>query len=81
MATPMFLRIKRSIGWYCTRKIGGSVVGCCVHIASVLWFLGYDRHQSNTIPSDIRNHLLLDTLDMPSDTNSDCDSDEEFTEE
>jgi hypothetical protein len=43
--------------------------------------MGYDRHQSNTIPSDIKNHLLLDTLDMPSDTNSDCDSDEEFTEE
>jgi hypothetical protein len=41
--------------------------------------LGYDRHQNNTIPSNIRNHQLLDALDMPSD--SDFDSDEEFTEE
>jgi len=55
------------------------VVSCCAHVASVLWFLGYDRHQNNTIPSNIRNHQLLDALDMPSD--SDFDSDEEFTEE
>ena len=73
--------VRPIIGWYCTRKIGGSVVGCCVHIASVLWFLGYDRHQNNTIPSNIRNHQLLDALDLdiPSDTDSDCDSDEECT--
>jgi hypothetical protein len=47
----------------------------------VLWFLGYDRHQNNTIPSNIRNHQLLDALDLdiPSDTDSDCDSDEECT--
>ena len=48
-------------------------------IASVLWFLCYDRHQNNTIPSNIRNHQLLDALDMPSD--SDFDSDEKFTED
>jgi hypothetical protein len=35
--------------------------------------LGYDRHQNNTIPSNIRNHQLLDALDMP------FDSDEEWT--
>ena len=45
----------------------------------MLWFLCYDRHQNNTIPSNIRNRQLLDALDMPSD--SDFDSDEEFTEE
>jgi hypothetical protein len=47
----------------------------------VLWFLGYDRHQNNTIPSNIRNHQLLDALylDMPSDTDSDCDYDEDLS--
>ena len=45
----------------------------------MLWFLGYDRQQNNAIPSNIGNHQLLDALDMPSD--SDFDSDEEFTEE
>jgi hypothetical protein len=43
----------------------------------VLWFLGYDRNQNNTIPSNIRNHQLLDALDA----DSDFDSSEEFTEE
>ena len=76
--------VRPIIDWYCTCKIVGTrVVSCCAHIASVLWFLGYDRRQNNTIPSNIRNHQLLDALylDMPSDTDSDCDSDEEFTEE
>ena len=72
--------VRPIIDWYCTCKIVGTrVVSCCAHIASVLWFLDYDRHQNNTIPSNIRNHQLLDALDMPSD--SDFDSDEEFTEE
>jgi hypothetical protein len=43
--------------------------------------LGYDKHQNNTIPSNVRNHQLHDALDMPSDIDSDCDSGEEFTEE
>jgi hypothetical protein len=76
--------VRPIIDWYCTCKIVGTrVVSCCAHIASVLWFLGYVRHQNNTIPSNIRNHQLLDALylDMPSDTDSDCDYDEEFTEE
>ncbi|XP_033727707.1 uncharacterized protein LOC117317034 [Pecten maximus] len=31
-------------GWYCTCKVGARVVGCCAHVASVLWFLGWKRH-------------------------------------
>ena len=46
-----------------------------------VWFLGYARHQNNTIPSNIRNHQLLVAVDMPSDTDPDCDSGEGFTEE
>jgi hypothetical protein len=49
------------------------------NVASVLWFLDYHRHQNNTIPSNIRNHQLLDARYIPSD--SDFDSDKEFTEE
>ena len=55
------------------------IIGCCADKASVLWFLSYHRHQNNTIQSNIRNHQLSDALNMPSD--SDFDSDEEFTEE
>lgn len=31
-------------GWYCKCKNGSRVVGCCAHISSVLWYLGYYRH-------------------------------------
>jgi hypothetical protein len=27
--------------WYCTCKAGARVVGCCAHIMSILWYLGY----------------------------------------
>jgi len=32
-------------GYYCTCKTGARVVGCCSHIASVIWYLGYGRHE------------------------------------
>ncbi|XP_061170898.1 uncharacterized protein LOC133180371 [Saccostrea echinata] len=31
-------------GWYCQCRAGARVVGACAHVASVLWFLGYERH-------------------------------------
>lgn len=30
--------------WYCQCKAGARTVGCCAHVASVLWYLGYLRH-------------------------------------
>jgi len=30
--------------WYCQCKTGAHTVGCCAHIASVLWHLGHYRH-------------------------------------
>ncbi len=32
-------------GWYCQCKPGQRVVGCCAHVASVLWYLGVARHE------------------------------------
>ena len=34
-------------GWFCKCKSGSRIVGCCAHIASVMWFLGFYRHQQN----------------------------------
>jgi hypothetical protein len=34
-------------GWYCTCKWGARMVGCCAHVSSVLWFLGWKRLQSD----------------------------------
>lgn len=36
--------------WYCRCRIGSRVVGMCVHIASVLWYLAYARHLSTICP-------------------------------
>lgn len=33
------------LGYYCTCKTGARTLGSCAHVASVLWFLGYARHQ------------------------------------
>ncbi|XP_062608957.1 uncharacterized protein LOC134270728 [Saccostrea cucullata] len=38
-------------GWYCTCKVGARMVGCCAHIASVLWYLGIERHDKVLKPS------------------------------
>jgi len=34
-------------GYYCTCKVGARVVGCCAHIASVIWFFGCGRHEKH----------------------------------
>lgn len=38
-------------GWYCTCKVGARMVGCCAHVASVLWYLGLERHNKSIKPS------------------------------
>ncbi|KYN28329.1 hypothetical protein ALC57_02254 [Trachymyrmex cornetzi] len=35
------------LGYYCTCKTRARILGTCAHITSVLWFLGYARHQPN----------------------------------
>lgn len=32
-------------GLYCTCKVGERTLGCCSHLAAVIRYLGYDRHQ------------------------------------
>jgi hypothetical protein len=38
--------------WYCSCRAGARTVGCCAHIASILWFLGFARHK----PEIFENH-------------------------
>ncbi|CAF4592728.1 unnamed protein product, partial [Rotaria socialis] len=32
-------------GWYCQCRSGSRVIGCCSHIAAVIWYLGFARHK------------------------------------
>lgn len=35
------------LGWWCDCWIGNRFLGCCSHISSAIWFLSYQRWQSN----------------------------------
>ncbi|CAF4189825.1 unnamed protein product [Rotaria sordida] len=46
-------------GWYCTCPDGAKVVGCCSHIASVIWYLAYERFQSEERPKPSGTYISL----------------------
>ncbi|CAF0967090.1 unnamed protein product [Didymodactylos carnosus] len=46
------------VGWYCQCPIGSRVVGCCSHVASAIWFLGFERWQSHQRVQSSGSHLL-----------------------
>lgn len=62
-------------GWYCTCKVGARVVGCCAHIASIIWYLGYQRFQQQNSDCFSFSKSVLDADDIPDfDTLSECSS-------
>eukprot|EP00732_Lithocolla_globosa_P003902 Lithocolla_globosa_v1_NODE_3328_length_1686_cov_3.584906.p1 type:complete len:202 gc:universal NODE_3328_length_1686_cov_3.584906:174-779(+) len=62
-------------GWYCQCQAGNRTVGCCAHIATVVWYLGYARHNGYG-PSKFLNKFWKDVKD--SDASDELqDSDEE----
>jgi hypothetical protein len=58
-------------GWYCTCKVGARVVGCCAHVSSVLWYLGYQRLQEQW--SDYSFDFSKSLLNAGDDPESDSD--------
>ncbi|KYN17586.1 hypothetical protein ALC57_10129 [Trachymyrmex cornetzi] len=46
-------------GYYCTCQSGARTLGTCAHVASVLWYLGFARHQENIKYPDMS---LLNTV-------------------
>lgn len=51
---------KRWTGWYCQCKAGQRTVGCCAHVATVVWYLGWARHHSYTVSK--RLHKFWETV-------------------
>ena len=37
----------QNIYYICQCKSGNRTVGCCSHVATIIWYLGYARHQEN----------------------------------
>ena len=53
-------------GWYCTCKVGARIVGCCAHVASVIWFLGYKRYSEiKSGPSAEFLSSVMDASNIP----------------
>lgn len=46
-------------GWYCTCPDGARIVGCCSHIASVIWYLAYERFQSSEHPKPSGTYISV----------------------
>ena len=58
--------------WYCQCKVGSRTVGCCAHVAAVLRYLGYQRHQMDVVLSETNYcGAVLDAADT--DWDSDVD--------
>lgn len=49
--------------WYCRCQSGARVVGACVNITSVIWYLAYARHANMRVQTN-RNWLTSFTISM-----------------
>ena len=47
------------VAWFCHCKAGQRTVGCCAHVASVIWYLGYARHQEHRKPLKARTNNIM----------------------
>lgn len=48
--------------YYCNCLVGMRTVGCCAHVMSILWYLGFARHQENInlTPALFLDNILID---------------------
>ena len=54
---------------HCQRKVGLRTVGCCAHVAAVLLYLGYQRHQTDEVSSETNYcRAVLDAADTDWDS-------------
>ena len=50
-------------GWYCTCPTSSRVVGCCVHVAALLWYLGVCRADYDDKGHSLSAQHLLQTVE------------------
>ena len=68
------------LGWWCDCSIGSRFIGCCSHISSAIWFLSYERWQTQRreMPSGSYMNLATDAIQV-SDFYDSSDDDEDNT--
>ena len=72
------------LGWYCTCPADARVVGCCAHVASILWYLSFARFHPEQLKQESSYFLnsfedAAEYSDASDDTEPDTDTDEENT--
>lgn len=73
--------------YYCTCKIGARTLGCCSHVASVIWYLGYRRHTGGDFNPPPFGQDVLDAAIVTEkspvfvESNDSTDSDDEEIDE
>ena len=51
------------VAWFCHCIAGQRTVGCCAHVASVLWYLGNERHKNQRRPLQVKTCSVLNAAD------------------
>lgn len=71
---------EKLIGWWCDCITGARFIGCCSHICSLIWYLGYERWKSS--PTQMRSTSYMtyatDSIQV-SDFYDSSDNDDEAT--
>ncbi|CAF3854928.1 unnamed protein product [Rotaria sp. Silwood1] len=72
---------KNVSGWYCTCPNGSRVVGCCAHIASIMYYLSFARDNLKALQP--RSSLYYTTITDAQDYSelSDVDSDSDVSDD
>ncbi|CAC5394130.1 unnamed protein product [Mytilus coruscus] len=61
-------------GWFCECKAGARTVGCCAHVATILWYMGHARHTDYKTKTDRYSNAFKDaSVDI--ETGTDLESD------
>lgn len=56
--------------WYCQCKSGARLVGSCAHVASLLWYIGIQRHKDMSLNTQIMPENVLDCNKSSSESSS-----------
>ncbi|CAF4547048.1 unnamed protein product, partial [Rotaria socialis] len=66
------------LGWWCDCFTGARFLGCCSHIASAIWFLSYQRWQTQQrqMPSGEYKNLTTDSIQVSDFYDSSDDDDD-----
>lgn len=69
--------------WWCNCPAGNRFLGCCSHIASVIWFLSFERWQtqSRPMPSTTFIDFIADAANLSDSTDSTDDTDDDDDDE